>query len=68
MSTTLGYAPHIQGVKELGDVEEDIGLIRLHRAFIAGGVAACGAVTVTHGFETIKIRCASLLCFPSPIR
>ncbi|OCL05389.1 mitochondrial carrier [Glonium stellatum] len=25
-------------------------------AFIAGGVAACGAVTVTHGFETIKIR------------
>ena len=26
------------------------------RAFIAGGVAACGAVTVTHGFETVKIR------------
>ncbi|KAF2762785.1 mitochondrial carrier [Pseudovirgaria hyperparasitica] len=25
-------------------------------AFIAGGVAACGAVTVTHGFETVKIR------------
>lgn len=25
-------------------------------AFIAGGVAACGAVTVTHSFETIKIR------------
>lgn len=24
--------------------------------FIAGGVAACGAVTVTHSFETIKIR------------
>ena len=28
MSTTLGYAPYIQGVKELGDVEEDIGLIK----------------------------------------
>ena len=28
MSTTLGYAPHIQGVKELRDVEEDIGLIK----------------------------------------
>ncbi|KAJ5496729.1 hypothetical protein N7463_008716 [Penicillium fimorum] len=25
-------------------------------AFIAGGIAACGAVTVTHSFETIKIR------------
>jgi len=25
-------------------------------AFIAGGIAACGAVTVTHGFETTKIR------------
>lgn len=27
-----------------------------YRAFIAGGVAACGAVTVTHSFETVKIR------------
>ncbi|KAL8738984.1 MAG: hypothetical protein Q9190_007907, partial [Brigantiaea leucoxantha] len=26
------------------------------RAFIAGGIAACGAVTVTHPFETVKIR------------
>lgn len=25
-------------------------------AFIGGGIAACGAVTVTHGFETVKIR------------
>ncbi|KAI9849561.1 MAG: Mitochondrial oxaloacetate carrier protein [Thelocarpon superellum] len=25
-------------------------------AFIAGGVAACGAVTVSHPFETVKIR------------
>ncbi|TGZ78525.1 mitochondrial carrier [Ascodesmis nigricans] len=25
-------------------------------SFIAGGVAACGAVTVTHGFETVKTR------------
>ena len=25
-------------------------------AFIAGGAAACGAVTVTHSIETIKIR------------
>ncbi|PUU78994.1 mitochondrial carrier domain-containing protein [Tuber borchii] len=24
--------------------------------FIAGGIAACGAVTVTHGFETVKTR------------
>ena len=30
----------------------------MYRAFIAGGVAACGAVTVTHGFETVKIRYA----------
>lgn len=28
------------------------------RAFVAGGIAACGAVTVTHSFETVKIRCA----------
>jgi len=27
-----------------------------HSSFIAGGVAACGAVTVTHSFETVKIR------------
>ena len=26
------------------------------RAFAAGGIAACGAVTVTHPFETVKIR------------
>lgn len=25
-------------------------------SFVAGGIAACGAVTVTHGFETVKIR------------
>ncbi|OQO14769.1 hypothetical protein B0A48_00151 [Cryoendolithus antarcticus] len=25
-------------------------------SFIAGGIAGCGAVTVTHSFETIKIR------------
>jgi len=25
-------------------------------SFVAGGIAACGAVTVTHPFETIKIR------------
>lgn len=31
-------------------------LSHVHRAFIAGGIAACGAVTVTHGFETTKIR------------
>ncbi|KAK8092034.1 mitochondrial oxaloacetate transport protein, partial [Apiospora hydei] len=28
----------------------------LSRAFIAGGIAACGAVTATHPFETVKIR------------
>ncbi|MCJ1478809.1 Mitochondrial oxaloacetate carrier protein [Lambiella insularis] len=25
-------------------------------SFVAGGIAACGAVTVTHPFETVKIR------------
>lgn len=30
-----------------------------YSAFIAGGIAACGAVTVTHGFETVKIRYAT---------
>ncbi|KAI5781436.1 mitochondrial carrier domain-containing protein [Geopyxis carbonaria] len=25
-------------------------------SFFAGGIAACGAVTVTHGFETVKTR------------
>ncbi|SPO00569.1 probable oxaloacetate/sulfate carrier [Cephalotrichum gorgonifer] len=28
----------------------------LASAFIAGGIAACGAVTATHPFETVKIR------------
>lgn len=28
----------------------------LTSAFVAGGIAACGAVTVTHPFETVKIR------------
>lgn len=27
-----------------------------HSAFLAGGIAACGAVTLTHPFETVKIR------------
>ncbi|KAI2471417.1 hypothetical protein F4781DRAFT_429310 [Annulohypoxylon bovei var. microspora] len=27
-------------------------------AFVAGGIAACGAVTATHPFETVKIRYA----------
>lgn len=27
-----------------------------YSAFIAGGIAACGAVTATHPFETVKIR------------
>ena len=32
-------------------------MVRLFkRAFIAGGIAACGAVTVTHPVETVKIR------------
>ena len=31
-------------------------LTKYYRAFIAGGIAACGAVTVTHPFETVKIR------------
>jgi len=28
----------------------------LRSAFLAGGIAACGAVTATHPFETVKIR------------
>lgn len=31
-------------------------LILLLSSFIAGGIAGCGAVTVTHSFETVKIR------------
>ena len=34
-----------------------LGLTRARNsAFIAGGIAACGAVTATHPFETVKIR------------
>ncbi|KAF4891019.1 Mitochondrial oxaloacetate transport protein [Colletotrichum fructicola] len=34
-------------------------------AFIAGGIAACGAVTATHPFETVKIRFVpALLALP----
>ena len=28
-------------------------------AFLGGGIAACGAVTATHPFETVKIRYAT---------
>jgi hypothetical protein len=34
----------------------DVLLADKNRAFIAGGIAACGAVTATHPFETVKIR------------
>ncbi|CRK48188.1 hypothetical protein BN1723_001445, partial [Verticillium longisporum] len=30
-------------------------------AFLAGGIAACGAVTATHPFETVKIRCVPVM-------
>jgi hypothetical protein len=33
------------------------------RAFIGGGIAACGAVTATHPFETVKIRYVPLASF-----
>ena len=36
-------------------------------AFIAGGLAACGAVTATHPFETVKIRSVTL-CLPFPFQ
>lgn len=36
--------------------QHDILADLVDRSFIAGGIAACGAVTVTHSFETIKIR------------
>lgn len=47
MSTTLGSV-----------LQCNIQIIPLtvNRAFIAGGIAACGAVTATHPFETVKIR------------
>ncbi|KAF3806447.1 Mitochondrial oxaloacetate transport protein [Colletotrichum gloeosporioides] len=35
-------------------------------AFIAGGIAACGAVTATHPFETVKIRFVPALLALSP--
>lgn len=48
MSTTTGYA-----LRCLASLKK---LIYVPSAFVAGGLAACGAVTVTHGFETVKIR------------
>lgn len=36
-------------------------MLKVGSAFIAGGIAACGAVTVTHPFETVKIRFASAM-------
>lgn len=41
---------------EIDGSELKITLVLSSRAFIAGGLAACGAVTVSHPFETIKIR------------
>lgn len=38
------------------DVRESLMRRFEYRAFIAGGIAACGAVTVTHSFETVKVR------------
>ena len=35
-------------------------------AFIAGGLAACGAVTATHPFETVKIRSVPPLSLALP--
>lgn len=42
----------------MNKVELGVSLLtsRYSRAFVAGGIAACGAVTVTHSFETVKIR------------
>lgn len=47
MSTTLG---------SVVQCNSHIALLTVNRAFIAGGIAACGAVTATHPFETVKIR------------
>lgn len=49
MSTTAGYVC----IEKRGYMNTNI---LFNSAFIAGGLAACGAVTVTHGFETVKIR------------
>jgi hypothetical protein len=49
MATTLGSA-------SIHSSLEDRSTNGTCRAFIAGGIAACGAVTATHPFETVKIR------------
>jgi hypothetical protein len=51
MPTTLGY---ILTPNPMTEVQAN--LLPNCSSFIAGGVAACGAVTATHGFETVKIR------------
>ncbi|KAI9743857.1 MAG: Mitochondrial oxaloacetate carrier protein [Claussenomyces sp. TS43310] len=37
-------------------VSRALEISELATAFVAGGIAACGAVTATHPFETVKIR------------
>ena len=65
-----GPRSKIQKAKEASSETSDVDYVRvgyrIHpvdlyilirgRAFIAGGIAACGAVTATHPFETVKIR------------
>lgn len=51
MSTTTGYVC----IALRNQVYKNANVL-FNSAFIAGGLAACGAVTVTHGFETVKIR------------
>ena len=62
MSTTLGYSssPALTRARLLKQlIDADIECLA-YRSFIAGGLAACGAVTVTHPFETVKIRYEAL--------
>ena len=56
MSTTFGYDLRRYAVSRLLLYRSLLTLFPSARAFIAGGIAACGAVTATHPFETVKIR------------
>ncbi|ORY69662.1 mitochondrial carrier domain-containing protein [Pseudomassariella vexata] len=58
MATTAGYgcSSPLPLTIESSAPRASVTDLELSRAFIAGGIAACGAVTATHPFETVKIR------------
>ena len=56
-SALLRFGQHVDYARvRLALVNAWNGVDAVIRSFIAGGIAACGAVTVTHSFETVKIR------------